>query len=315
MVFLRKTLYLVIVLILANSQQLRANSKLPVEQEQQFTYYWYAAMQAITDERYTDAYALLQFCNTLKPDDGRTLSFLGRMYDSLGKDSLAKETFRKAYEVDPNNEWENYLEPLKQQYIEREEWKKALKTQDEIDRRKGEYDAYSAITRYRIYAMWKKPKEAVKAIDKYLEIDPTNLRFLLFRVELAEQIGVDKKELYAWYDRVLEVDPYNAVILNNYAYHLATNHGDLDKAEQMSSLAMRAVPGSSTFMDTYGWILFLKGQEDLGLFYINRAWFNASDEERPAISEHKRIAEMKIYGKSGIPKMKGEKLKVKGERK
>ena len=195
MVFLRKTLYIVIVLILANSQQLRANSQLPVEQEQQFTYYWYAARQAITDERYTDAYALLQFCNTIKPDDGRTLSYLGIVYESLHKDSLAQETFRKAYEADPDNEWEHYLEPLKQQYIEREEWKKALKTQDEIDRRKGEYDAYSAITRYRIYAMWKKPKEAVKAIDKYLEIDPTNLRFLLFRVELAEQIGVDKKEL------------------------------------------------------------------------------------------------------------------------
>lgn len=275
-----------------------------VEQEQQFTYYWYAARQAITDERYADAYALLQFCNTIKPNDGRTLSFLGMMYDSLHKDSLAQETFRQAYEADPDNQWKNYLEPLKEQYIERQEWKKAIETQDVIDRRKGEYDAYSAITRYRIYALWDKPKQAIKAVDRYLETDPTNLRFLLFRVELAEKTGAKTKELYGWYERVLEVDPYNAVVLNNYAYHLANNGGDLDKAEKMIAIAMREAPNSPTFLDTYGWILFLKGQHDLGLFYINRAWFNANEQDRPIIAEHKHIAEMKIYGKKSQPKKK-----------
>ena len=38
-----------------------------VEQNQQFRYYWYAARQAIDQERYGDAFALLQFCNALNP--------------------------------------------------------------------------------------------------------------------------------------------------------------------------------------------------------------------------------------------------------
>ena len=98
-----------------------------VEQEQQFMYYWYAARQAITDERYQEAFALLQFCNTIKPDDAKTLSFLGVIYESLHKEDIAKEFYKKAYEVDPANNWQNWLEPLKQDYIAQGEWKKALK--------------------------------------------------------------------------------------------------------------------------------------------------------------------------------------------
>ena len=45
---------------------------LSLEQGQQFAYYWYAARQAIDQERYTDAYALIQFCLMIKPEDGET---------------------------------------------------------------------------------------------------------------------------------------------------------------------------------------------------------------------------------------------------
>ena len=259
---------------------------MPVEQEQQFTYYWYAARQAITDERYQEAFALLQFCNTIKPDDGKTLTFLGVIYDSLHKDSLANEFFRKAYEVDPDNQWQNYLEPLKRKYAKQEEWRKALKVQDEIDRRKGEMDAYSALTRYEIYIRWGKMNKAVQAIDAYLENDPDNLRFHLLRLEFLEQTKAKKKALYAQYERVLELDPYNAMVLNNYAYHMATHGGDLTKAEKMSSISIREQPDNSVFLDTYGWIMHLKGQDELAKFYLNKALKNANGVTEVEILKH-----------------------------
>jgi len=259
---------------------------LSAEQRQQFMYYWYAAYKAIDEERYTDAYVLLQFCNAIQPDDAQTLAYLGAMYSALGHEEQALEAFGKAYQLAPEKHWQRYLEPLKEQYIKQKNWKKALQTQDQIDKYNG-YDGLSAITRYRIYAMSDKPKKALKAIDDYLETDPTNLRFLLFRIEIMEQLGAKKKELFAYYDLVLAIDPYNLMVLNNYAYYLATHGGDLTEAERMSAITIHEEPNSPVYLDTYGWILHLKGQDELALFYLQRALWNAREERtKKEIEKH-----------------------------
>lgn len=264
-----------------------------VEQTQQFSYYWYAARQAIDQERYTDAYALIQFCLMIKPDDGQTLYYLGVIYAGLKQEDRAKEYFERAYGAMPKGTAPvDLLQRLKMQAITAEEWKKALALQDEIDKKDG-YDAYSAITRYRIYALSNKPKKAIQEIDRYLETDPTNMRFLLFRLEIMEQMGAKPKELYALYERVLELDPYNLMILNNYAYHLATHGGDLTKAEKMSAITIREQPSNPTFLDTYGWILHLQGQDQLALFYLNKALWNIGDDEKMRDEVQKHIHSIK----------------------
>ncbi len=264
-----------------------------VEQNQQFSYYWYAARQAIDQERYTDAYALIQFCLMIKPDDGQTLYYLGVIYAGLKQEDRAKEYFERAYQSMPKGTAPvDLLQRLKMQAITAEEWKKALALQDEIDKKDG-YDAYSAITRYRIYALSNKPKKAIQEIDRYLETDPTNMRFLLFRLEIMEQTGAKPKELYALYERVLELDPYNLLILNNYAYHLATHGGDLTKAEKMSAITIREQPSNPTFLDTYGWILHLQGQDQLALFYLNKALWNIGDDEKMRDEVQKHIHSIK----------------------
>lgn len=259
---------------------------LSTEEQQQFSYYWYAARQALEEQRYADAYALLQFCQAINPDDGQTLTYLGILYQGIGGQTRAEEAYEQAYRLDPNSFWQRYLEPRKIQFIEQRKWKEAIKIQDEIDKRKGEYDAYCALDRYRIYALWGKPKKAIAAIDKYLETDPANYRFLLFRLELLEQTGAKTKELYAMYDKLLELDPYNLMVLNNYAYHLATHRGDLKKAEEMSQITISEEPANPVFLDTYGWILHLQGQDELAKFYLEKAARYATDSNRDTILEH-----------------------------
>jgi len=262
---------------------------LTTEQEQQFTYYWYAARQAIEEERFPEAYALLQFCDAIKPNDAQTLYYIGVMYQVLGKQQEYIATLEQAYRVSGDKKSEDLLDHLLRIYISKAEWKQALRMQDELDRVRR-YDAYSAMTRYRIYAMAGEPKKAIKAIDKYLKTDPTNLRFLLFRVELTEQTGARTKELYALYKRVLELDPYNIYVLNNYAYHLATHGGNLKEAERMSAITIREDPGNPVYMDTYGWIMHLQGQDELALFYFNRALWNTRDEKvKNEIEKHIRL--------------------------
>ena len=264
---------LIILLVLA-AMPMMAKKPQPVslsaEQEAQFKYYWYAARQAIGELRYPDAYALLQFCNALKSDDAQTLYYLGVVQSVLEREQEAKQSFERAYAVSKGHASEDLLKRLGNIYIQQKEWEKALQIQDELDRMNG-YDAMSAITRYRIYASAGQPKKALQAIDKYLETDPDNLRFMLFRIDILEHIGAKTKVLYAAYDSVLKLDPYNLYVLNNYAYHLATHGGNLKEAERMSALTIREEPNNPVFLDTYGTILKLQGQEELAQFYLNRA--------------------------------------------
>lgn len=250
---------------------------LTTEQEQQFTYYWYAARQAIEQERYPEAYSLLQFCHAIKPNDAQTLYYLGVMYGGLGRKDEALEVWEKSYRLEPTNE--ALLDKLLRLYIAKENWKKALEMQDAIDKVSG-YDGYSAITRYRIYAMSNQPKKALKVLDEYLETDPENLRFMLFRLDVLDHLGAKPKVLYAAFEQILAIDPYNTSVLNNYAWTLATNGGDLNKAEQMSAITIREEPNNPTCLDTYGWILHLKGQDELALFYLNRALWNVPDDSK-----------------------------------
>jgi len=176
-----------------------------------------------------------------------------------------------------NPEDENLMERLQRVYISLKEWKKALKIQDRIDDVKG-FDASSAVIRYRLHLTMKQPKKALAVIDKYLELDPTDLQFLVFRVEVLEQMKPKPADLYAAYDKILAIYPGHIGILNNYAYHLATHKGDLQRAERMSEQTIREEPNNAVYLDTYGWILHLKGQDELAKFYLNRALINAPNE-------------------------------------
>ena len=282
-------IFAMLVLVLPASAKKKPQGKaaeLTVEQQQQFSYYWYAARQAIEEQRYADAYALLQFCQGINPDDGQTLYYLGILYRGMNQDDQAEAYFARAYQAMPyGTAPTDLLERIKMRYITEGQWKKALAMQEEIDERNG-YDAYSAISRYRIYAMWGKPKRAIAEIDKYLESDPTNLQFLAFRLELLEKTGAKPKELYSMYERILEINPYNLMVLNNYAYLLATHKGDLTKAEQMSQVTIREEPDNPIYLDTYGWILHLKGDDPLARFYLEKALRNATDDNREVIAEH-----------------------------
>lgn len=62
------------------------------------------------------------------------------------------------------------------------------------------------------------------------------------------------------YEVCVSLDPSNLMSLNNYAYFLALERRDLDKAEEYSRKTVDAVPDNPTYLDTLAWILYLKGQ-------------------------------------------------------
>ena len=94
-----------------------------------------------------------------------------------------------------------------------------------------------------------------------------------------------KKEAYQSYDKSLEYNENNTAALNNYAYFLSLDKEQLDKAERMSSKCLKMQPNESTYIDTYAWIFFQKGNYSLAKFYIESAISNGG-EKSPDVLEH-----------------------------
>lgn len=59
------------------------------------------------------------------------------------------------------------------------------------------------------------------------------------------------------YDSALVYNPTNINVLNNYAYYLALENKDLQRALEMSHKTILEEPDNPIYIDTYAWVLFL----------------------------------------------------------
>ena len=78
------------------------------------------------------------------------------------------------------------------------------------------------------------------------------------------------------YRRVLEIDPRNAVTLNNLAYLLAEKTSQPDEALKYAEQAKEIAPASSEVDDTLGWIYYRKGIYTTAVKYLETATANSS---------------------------------------
>jgi putative PEP-CTERM system TPR-repeat lipoprotein len=72
------------------------------------------------------------------------------------------------------------------------------------------------------------------------------------------------------YQSLFEEFPQNFITVNNYAA-LLIRMNELDKAEELATVALQLMPKSGFSLDTYGWVLFKQGKFQEALTYINLA--------------------------------------------
>lgn len=115
-----------------------------------------------------------------------------------------------------------------------------------------------------------KAKESLEMIDSRDDVQPGTIsQFQGLAGDIFQRLG-NLDSAYVYYDRALDNNPDNSIVLNNYAYFLACGKGDLDKAENMARRAVTLNPESDTFADTYAWVLFQKGNYEKALEEIDR---------------------------------------------
>lgn len=106
-------------------------------------------------------------------------------------------------------------------------------------------------------------KEYDKSIEyfKILELQTTNSDSLSNIYCSIADAYVEKSDMYnafAYYEKSLDHNSYNSTTLNNYAYYIAINEGDISKADSLSTLATSIDPENAYNLDTYAWIKFLQ---------------------------------------------------------
>jgi tetratricopeptide (TPR) repeat protein len=87
--------------------------------------------------------------------------------------------------------------------------------------------------------------------------------------DINHEMG-NREEAYAAYDSCLQWKPDNMGCLNNYAYFLSVEGGDLKKAETMSLKTIAKEPNNPTFLDTYAWILYCEERYTEAKEFIDR---------------------------------------------
>lgn len=104
--------------------------------------------------------------------------------------------------------------------------------------------------------------QAIILLEKGLflsEPDNLKLEFYSLLAESNERKGQYEKSEEN-FKKALAIDSENLGINNNFAYYLALRNKNLKYARLLSKKTIEADPDNSTYLDTYGWILFKMGK-------------------------------------------------------
>lgn len=93
------------------------------------------------------------------------------------------------------------------------------------------------------------------------------------------------QKAFDMFDRVLLINPDDAMVLNNYAYYLSLRNERLELAEKMSSKAIAIEPENGTYLDTYAWVLYMRGEYSQARYYMKLA-IEKTKEPSGVLYEH-----------------------------
>ena len=213
-----------------------------------------------------------------------------QVYSKQPKEALC-QTMRLVLEVDPGNE--TALRELLQYYAEKNDDKGV----EDISRRGLNYHPEEIAYAYYLgmaLAEQKKLADAAEVLQQGLRVRTefvspylvSNVFAVLGDIYYQEQ---KEQEAFAAYDSALVYKEDNIMCLNNYAYYLSLKNEQLDKAEEMSYRTIRQEPDNITYLDTYAWILFMKGDYAHARSYMDKV-------VNPARTDQELLSDEQLQG-------------------
>ena len=205
------------------------------------------------------------------PGDARALTINGDIQNNLGKKAKAREYFKSAVKKDESRY------PI---------WSQLLILDAELDYFDSLIEDGAGAARsfpnqplcyyFQGYGYQRKGENAQAAttyemgLALVIENDALKLQFLIGLGDAYNEIGDFDKSDKA-FDKAIKIDPNNTIVLNNYSYYLSVRGEKLDKALEMSGKTLKLEGKSSTYLDTYAWILYKMERYEEAREYLQKA--------------------------------------------
>lgn len=222
------------------------------------------------------------------PDDSQLPMLYAQYLISKGMNKESLPVLRQVLEIDPTNTAARMM--LLGEAVRKEDYQDVMRlceTGVEANPDMLEFYFYLAIA----YNQAERTDDALAICRKALEhIKEDSKKEVIsdFYAIIGDAYHAKKQhsEAYAAYDSALVYNPNNIGALNNYAYYLSVERRDLDKAEEMSYKTVKAEPKNGTYLDTYAWILFEKGNYAEARLYIDDAMKTDEGAKSDTVVEH-----------------------------
>ncbi len=149
--------------------------------------------------------------------------------------------------------------------------------------------------------------EALKYLNKAIELDSKN-------AQVYGMLGMiyDKKQIWAKcdsaYEKAIELDSSDVLLLNNYAYSLSERGIQLDRCLTMAQKAVAKEPKNSSYLDTIGWIYFKLGNFKLAKENIEKSL--EGDPKNAVVVEHLGDVYFKLGNKKKAIEMWNKALSI-----
>jgi len=88
-----------------------------------------------------------------------------------------------------------------------------------------------------------------------------------------------------YFEKVMELEPGNVFVANNYSYYLSVRGEKLQRAQELSKKTVKKHPQNSIYLDTYAWVLYKLERYKKAEKYIKKA-IKHSGSKDPEVLEH-----------------------------
>ena len=197
----------------------------------------------------------LETMSSMYQEEGRLWQFLSIGYMRTFRMDEAYEACKKAieYGIKDLGLYKNYI--ITQQFKASDE--ERIKTCDDAIKLYPRECIFYIVKGYSLVNL-REYEKAIETLEKGLKYAKQSNDYIDIYSNLAEAYyrTENKERAFDYFEKALEKDTDNLMVLNNYAYYLCLENQDLDKAEKMSKQTYDAQPNNITFADTYAWILF-----------------------------------------------------------
>jgi tetratricopeptide (TPR) repeat protein len=254
---------------LLNSDSVRLEFKLDIG-----TFYY---IQSDSDKVLLE-YAKNVFKEIVKssPKDPRAYYNLACIAVKEDNTGLVESNFNKFYELEEkyytSRRLPFYATEVGRLYLAKEDFQNAIKY---LERSRSFFSDDLFLLYYLgfAYSRLGDSEKAISLFDEVLKGNPAKE----IKIDIVGQLGLiyDGMKNYqksdSLYEEGLKLDSSNHLLLNNYSYSLSERGLQLERSERMSKEALEKEPENSSYLDTYGWILYRMGKYEDAEIYLKKA--------------------------------------------